>query len=82
MLHRVSALAAAARLELQTRVLTGEIAPAILHDAREWQADLVVLGKSSRSASGEPYIGARSRHVLEFADQPVVIVPPPEAAAR
>ncbi|MBN9946213.1 universal stress protein, partial [Listeria monocytogenes] len=50
--------------------------------AREWQADLVVLGKSSRSASGEPYIGARSRHVLEFADQPVVIVPPPEAAAR
>ncbi|CAL8978216.1 hypothetical protein CELL_02773 [Cellulomonas sp. T2.31MG-18] len=82
MLHRVSALAAAARLELQTQVLTGEIAPAILHDARQWRADLVVLGKSSRSASGEPYIGARSRHVLEFADQPVVIVPPPEAAAR
>jgi nucleotide-binding universal stress UspA family protein len=75
-LARVTALAAARGLEVQVEVLTGEIAPAILADARSWPADLVVLGKSSRSASGEPYIGARSRHVLEFAERPVLIVPP------
>lgn len=81
-LARVTALAAASGLELGVEVLTGEVAPAILADARSWPADLVVLGKSVRSASGEPYIGERSRHVLEFAGQPVLIVPPHVAASR
>lgn len=81
-LARVTALAAAGGLDVQVEVLRGEIAPAILQDARRWPADLVVLGKSSRSASGEPYIGARSRHVLEFAEQPVLVVPPQAARPR
>ncbi len=76
MLARVTALAATHDIEVEVEVLSGEIAPAILANARAWPADLVVLGKSSRSASGEPYIGARSRHVLEFAEQPVLVVPP------
>jgi len=75
-LARVTALGAARDVAVTVEVLSGEIAPAILEYARTWPADLVVLGKSSRSASGEPYIGARSRHVLEFAEQPVLIVPP------
>ena len=81
-LARVTALAAASGVEVRVEVLTGEVAPAILGYARSWPADLVVLGKSARSASGEPYIGERSRHVLEFADQPVLIVPPRVAAAH
>ena len=81
-LARVTALAAARDVAVGVEVLTGEIAPAILDFARRWPADLVVLGKSSRSASGEPYIGARSRHVLEFAEQPVLIVPPHRDASR
>ena len=80
-LARVTALAAAHGIEVQVQVLTGEIAPAFLANARAWPADLVVLGKSSRSASGEPYIGVRSRHVLEFAEQPVLVVPPPQRSA-
>ena len=82
MLARVTALAAARDVAVGVEVLTGEIAPAILDFARRWPADLVVLGKSSRSASGEPYIGARSRHVLEFAEQPVLIVPPGREGSR
>lgn len=81
LLARVRTLAAQAGVEAQAYVLTGDIAPAILDNARSWPADLVVLGKSTRSASGEPYIGSRSRHVLEFADQPVLIVPPRERGA-
>lgn len=81
-LARVTALAAAQGLAVRAEVLTGEVAPAILGYARTWPADLVVLGKSARSASGEPYIGTRSRHVLEFAEQPVLVVPPAVAGDR
>jgi len=81
-LARVTSLAAAQGLTVRAEVLTGEIAPAILGYARTWPADLVVLGKSARSASGEPYIGTRSRHVLEFAEQPVLVVPPEKASPR
>jgi len=74
-LARTSALAAAAGVEAQTELLTGDIGPAVLDAARQWPADLIVLGKSARSSSGEPYIGIRTRHILEFAEQPVLIVP-------
>lgn len=75
-LARASTLAAHAGVEAQTELLAGDVSPAVLHAARQWPADLIVLGKSARSASGEPYIGTRTRHILEFSDQPVLIVPP------
>jgi nucleotide-binding universal stress UspA family protein len=76
LLGRVAAMAEAAGVEAQTALLPGAVAPAILETARNWRADLVVMGRSSWPVSGEPYVGARTRHVLEFADQPVVVVPP------
>lgn len=75
-LARVAALAAASGVKAQIVMLTGDIAAAILDDARDWAANLIVMGRSARSASGEPGIGSRSRYVLEFADQPVLIVSP------
>ena len=75
-LTRAAALAADAGVEAQTELLTGDTGPAVLDAARTWPADLVVLGKSARSATGEPYIGSRTRHILEFSEQPVLIVPP------
>jgi nucleotide-binding universal stress UspA family protein len=75
-LSRARAVAAASGVQAQTELLSGDIAPAVLAAAHTWPADLVVLGKSGRSATGEPYIGTRSRHILEFSDQPVLIVPP------
>ena len=73
-LARVSKLAKSADVEIDTDLLSGDIGPAILDAARDWPADLVIVGKSARSASGEPYVGAQTRHVLEFASQPVLVV--------
>ncbi len=81
-LRRVASLATAADVAVETELLTGDVAPAVLSAARTWAADLVIVGKSARSLSGEPYVGAQTRHILEFADQPVLVVPaakPPRA---
>jgi nucleotide-binding universal stress UspA family protein len=76
-LDRVAAMAEDAGLQVDRRLLTGPVGPAVLDAARGCGASLVVLGKSARSASGEPYVGSQTRHVLEFSDQPVLVVPPP-----
>lgn len=71
---RVSSLAEAEGVAADTMVLNGGIGTAIIDAARDWGADLVVIGKSARLATGEPYVGALTRHVLEFADEPVLVV--------
>jgi nucleotide-binding universal stress UspA family protein len=78
-LTRVRGLAAAAGVEVDTALLSGDVGRALLDDARAWRADLVVVGKSARSASGAPYVGTVTRHVLEFSEQPVLVVPPAAA---
>ena len=75
-LERLRERAVSVGIPVETDVLSGDIAPAVLDDARRWHADLIVMGKSARSAAGEPYVGAHTRHVLEFAEQPVLVVPP------
>jgi nucleotide-binding universal stress UspA family protein len=75
-LARVSTLARTAGVAIQTALLVGEIAPAILDAARDWPADLVVIGKSRRAATGEPYVGSQTRSVLEFGEQPVLVATP------
>jgi len=76
-LARITALARTVGLTIETDLLAGDIAPAILDTARTWSADLVVVGKSRRAATGEPYVGSQTRSVLEFGDQPVLVVPSP-----
>jgi nucleotide-binding universal stress UspA family protein len=76
LLDRVAALAAVAGVDVETDLLAGNVAPAVLDAARTWAADLVVVGKSARTISGEPYVGAQTRQILEFAEQPVLVVPP------
>ena len=78
-LRRVTAFAEAAGLEIETALLDGDVGQAILDDARRWAADVVVIGRSRRVSSGEPYVGAQTRHVLEFAEVPVLVVPGPRS---
>jgi nucleotide-binding universal stress UspA family protein len=73
-LARVSSLAEDEGVAVDTQVLSGAVGTAILDAARDWDADLVIIGKSARLAAGEPYVGALTRHVLEFADEPVLVV--------
>lgn len=59
----------------ETMALVGEPAPAILEEAARFRPDLVVIGRSDRRVTGQPYVGSEVRHVLEFAEQPVLVVP-------
>jgi nucleotide-binding universal stress UspA family protein len=74
-LARFTAVAAESGVDAQAQMLSGDVAAVILDHARTWPADLIVLGRPARSASGEPYIGTLSRHILEFAERPVLLVP-------
>lgn len=76
-LDHIAELARQAGLEIETRQLGGEPARHILTEARGWPADLIVIGKSGGRRLGEPYVGSQTAHVLEFADRPVLVVPPP-----
>ncbi len=78
-LRRVTAIAEAAGVEVEAAVLDGDVGQAILDDTRRWAADVVVIGRSRRGASGEPYVGAQTRHVLEFTEVPVLVVPGPRS---
>ena len=75
-LRRVASMATASGVDVETELVTGDIAGAVLDVARTWAADLMIVGKSARSVSGEPYVGVQTRHILEFADRPVLVVPP------
>ena len=75
MLRHVEALAAAAGVEAEPVELHGEPASLILDQARTWPADLIVIGRGTDHEFGGPYVGREARMVLEFADQPVLVVP-------
>ena len=75
LLDRIAGLAAADGIAAETELRGGDIGSAVLAVAREWAADLVVIGTSTGPVSGEAYIGARARHILEFAEQAVLVVP-------
>jgi nucleotide-binding universal stress UspA family protein len=82
LLRHVAARASLAGVPVETLLLDGDPAPQILAAARRWDADLLVIGRSEPGTSGPHYVGAQTRHVLEFADHPVLVVPcPPRRAA-
>lgn len=77
LLEHALALARHAGLDAQIVQRSGEPGHEILQQARAWPADLVVIGRSEHPGAGGPYIGPQTRIVLEFADQPVLVVPVP-----
>jgi nucleotide-binding universal stress UspA family protein len=76
-LRYVAGMAQRAAVPVDEAQLVGEPAATILDEASTWSADLIVVGRAGSSGFGAPYIGGRTRHVLEFADVPVLVVPPP-----
>jgi nucleotide-binding universal stress UspA family protein len=79
-LRYVAALAAQASVPVETVQVDGEPAARVLEQARAWPADLIVLGRSDWPGAGHPYVGSQTRHVLEFAEQPILVVPVRRAA--
>ncbi|MGA7759365.1 MAG: universal stress protein [Ilumatobacteraceae bacterium] len=75
-LHHVHHLAAKAGLVTTTATCNG--APpfdALLAEARRWNADLIVMGRSDMRRPGRRYVGSQTEHVLEFTEIPVLVVP-------
>jgi nucleotide-binding universal stress UspA family protein len=84
-LDAASARAVRSALRYQGVVLArGSPARRILGEAQAWAADLTVIARSQqRRRTGDPYVGSETAHVLEFAEQPVLVVSPtPEPDGR
>jgi glycine betaine transporter len=60
-------------------VLSATHADAILHDARSWAADLIVMGTHGRSGISRLVLGSVAETVIRHAHCPVVAVHAPEA---
>lgn len=75
LIRHVEGLARAAGVEAEAFELYGEPAPLILEQARSWPAQLIVIGRGLERGVGGPYVGRETRMVLEFAYQPVLVVP-------
>ena len=84
--HREFAQQSAARLtaagrEAESVYRTGEPAAAIVWAARQWNADLVVLGSSGRSGLTRRTPGSVARHVLHESHASVLIARAPIASS-
>lgn len=75
-LKHVTNLAKAAQLEPVTTV-ADRLQPfeALLRIASDWNADMIVMGRSDRRRPGAPHVGSQTEHLLEFSDIPVVVAP-------
>ena len=78
LLRHVGAAAARAGIDSDEVSRRGEPVAVLLAEARDWAADLVVLGRSDVGGTGRSYVGRVTRQVLELAEQPVLVVPLPE----
>lgn len=75
MLERVAAMGADQRVTVTTELLHGDPLRTVLHAARAWRPDLIIVGRTGRSGPASPMVGSLAMHLVEFADWPVVIVP-------
>lgn len=71
----VAGLADRAGVAVEVSTMVGRPALAILEQAADWHADVIVLGRSGVRHVGQPFVGSQVLHVLEFAEVPVVVVP-------
>ena len=71
----VDDLAHADGVHVETEVLHGQVARMILGQAALGAFDLIVLGRAGQQHVGERYIGSDVKHVLEFSEVPVLVVP-------
>lgn len=76
-LRHVADLARRAGVAVSTAQHEGDVGTGILDEARDWDADLIVVGRTTRRGAGDPFIGVEAQRVLEFSDRPVMVVPGP-----
>lgn len=74
-LRHVAELGERAGVAVTTVELLGDVSRCLLAEAREWGADLVVVGRTTRRGAGQPFAGPELQEVLEFSELPVLVVP-------
>jgi nucleotide-binding universal stress UspA family protein len=75
-IDHVNRIAASAGLTPTTTTRAGDQPfEVVLAVAQEWDADLIVTGRSDLRRPGQPYVGSQTEHLLEFTDIPVLVVP-------
>ena len=82
-LEHVGELARRAGVQVETCRLEGSPARRILAEAQAWDSDLTVIARSQRRhRAGDPYVGGQTAQVLEFTEQPVLVIPTPDPGRR
>lgn len=79
LISHVQAMATDAHVTLVPVEEAGQPFEVVLDQAHHWGADLIVVGRSDRRRPGTPHVGTQAEQVLEFADCPVLVVPPDRA---
>lgn len=64
------------------RVLPGVAESVLLEAAKSEDCDWIVLGQQGRTALALFLLGGTTRHILEIADRPVLVIPPTGAPER
>lgn len=73
---------AESRLIDLTDTLSNNVAGAILNEAREWPADLIVVGSHGRRGIKRFVLGSVAEQVMRAATLPVLLVRPASAAGK
>ncbi|WP_406047176.1 universal stress protein [Kribbella sp. NBC_00889] len=76
MVSRVATMADRHGVPAETEVLSGHGAEQVLAAVSRCGADLIVVAREPRLPAGSPTPSVNVEHLLEFADVPVLVVPP------
>lgn len=63
-------------VEIEARVRSGDPASEIVHEAKEWDADLLVVGTHGRRGASRVFLGSVAETVLRNAPCAVLVIPP------
>ena len=63
---------------IETAVLDGETAEAIIEQAEKWQADLIVMGSHTHKGLERLFVTDVAAHVLKHSKIPLLAIPVPE----
>lgn len=74
-LHHAAELATRAGVAVTTKQLVGDVARCVLEEAQRWNADLIVVGRTTRRGAGQPFVGSDVQAIMEFAECPILVVP-------
>ncbi len=75
-LRHVCARAGARGIAVHSAERVGRVAEEVLAQAEQVHADLIVIARSAGGGAGTPYVGSQAQRILEFAEVPVLVVPP------